>query len=47
MHEIGHILGLNHPDKMSTVAGYPVGNNSYYLRAVEDVQSAAQLRVRP
>ena len=30
MHEIGHILGLNHPDEMSTVAGYPVGNNSYH-----------------
>ena len=31
MHEIGHILGLNHPDEMSTVAGYPVGNNSYHV----------------
>lgn len=30
MHEIGHILGLNHPDEMRTVAGYPVGNNSYH-----------------
>jgi len=29
VHEIGHILGLNHPNLMGTVDGFPIGNNSY------------------
>jgi len=28
-HEIGHVLGLNHPDQMGTVSGYPVGANAH------------------
>jgi len=28
-HEIGHILGLNHPNAIGTIDGYPVGNNSH------------------
>ena len=30
VHEIGHILGLNHPNNLATIAGYPLGNNSHH-----------------
>ena len=29
VHEVGHILGLHHPNSIGTMDGFPVGNNSY------------------
>ena len=53
VHEIGHILGLNHPDAMGTVTKstgelFPVGSNSYMAMITsDDVRRAAPPRTQP